>query len=410
MKIGYLMQQGIQGLRTPPFSGPANHVVQVIKELTKLGHAIRVIAQWDGMVWKTDDLSKFDIVSTEHAENRSFRLIEKTVRRLQSELRLPYVNYFDSVRFAKACYQELKGYDLLYERTCWMGYGSLFAARWLKVPLILEQNGDHLYELDVKGIAPRGLQRWISMSITRKILISATQVIATGDGWRHNLIERWRVEPGKIVTVENGTELVKFLDRSQLRSFQSGNHQDGVTTLVYLGGFLPWHGIEILIQAFARVMAKGLKARLWLIGAGSGKNDAEMLVSDLGINDQVTFYGHLSPENYAPILANADIGLSPYCGWPEYSGLKILDYKASGLATISSGKDGMPPTLKHGTTGLIVPPCDVGALEEAMLLLINKPEWRISMGQRAREEAEALHGWDQTARRLSQIFSQQVSG
>jgi glycosyltransferase involved in cell wall biosynthesis len=404
------MQQGVQGVRKPPYSGPANHVVQVIRELGKLGHSVRMLGQWDGELWVSEGLADFKPLPTAQLDRKPLRLVEKAVRRLQHDLRLPYLNYFESLRFAQACTQVFQGFDILYERSSWMSYGSRMAARRLKIPLVIEQNGDHLLELEVKGMEPRGIQRQLSVFLMKGLLKSAARIIASGDGWRKNLIDRWGVEPGRVVTVENGTELVKLLQRNQLHSFQSGIDLSEPVALVYVGGFYPWHGITYLIRASARVIAQGSKVRLLLIGTGSGMAEAKELVAELKIEPNVTFLGHLPPEKYAPVLANADIGLSPYCGWREYSGLKILDYKASGLATISSGLNGMPATLKHESTGIIIPPCDEDALTEAITRLVSQVEMRRSMGKRARLEAEKCHGWEHTAQNLASIFSQLVPG
>ncbi len=148
------------------------------------------------------------------------------------------------------------------------------------------------------------------------------------------------------------------------------------------------------------------KAHLTLIGSGS--ETAQQLAADLGLTPQVTFTGALNTEDYAPLLADADIGLAPYCGWPEYSGLKLFDYKAAGLAVIASGEDGRPATLSHAQTGWIVPPCDQTALADAMARLAADASLRRRLGRNARLEAEANHGWDATARRLDAIFAELV--
>ena len=101
--------------------------------------------------------------------------------------------------------------------------------------------------------------------------------------------------------------------------------------------------------------------------------------------------------------------MAPYCGWPELSGLKVLDYKAAGLPTIASGRDGHPPTLKHGQTGLIVPPCNTEPLCQAIVQLCADGVLRRRMGQAARLEAESMHGWDETARRLERVFNTVLS-
>jgi glycosyltransferase involved in cell wall biosynthesis len=84
--------------------------------------------------------------------------------------------------------------------------------------------------------------------------------------------------------------------------------------------------------------------------------------------------------------------------------LKILDYKAAGLPTIATGKNGAPSTLKHGITGLIVPPCDPGALRDAMVRLCGDARVRARMGQAARLEAEREHDWAHTVKRLEELF------
>lgn len=402
MKIGYLMQHGVE-IRYPPFNGPANHVRHIVKELEKLGHHVRVLVRLDGKIWKTDNLEDFYPVTVSWFDKGLLRLIEAGIRRIQSELRFPYVAFFESVRFATACRQELPDYDLLFERLNWPDYGGSLAAKWLKIPLVLEDNGDQLFDLEAKGIAPRGVQRRLSLALMGRAIKQADHTVSTGAGWRRQFIERWKVTPDTVTTVENGTSLVDLLNRNQLGSFQLRRDTDKVM-LVYVGGFYPWHGIPVLLPAFARALAQGVQAELLLIGAGDGLDEAKKLVNELNISSTVTFAGHLSPKIYAPLLAQANIGVSPYCGWKEFSGLKILDYKAAGLPTIASGLDGQPPTLRHEHTGLIVTPCDEDELCNAIVRLCIDPELRQQMGQAARLEAEQIHGWNYTAARLEQIF------
>ncbi len=407
MKVGYLLQQGIETRQQMtgerPFNGPANHVRHVFFALQKMGYQMRLVNWLDGQIWLSDDLETYTAVPM---PARS--LIERLVRRLQAAFRLPYANLFDSLYFAQAAQQALAGFDLLYERKSWTGYGGGFASRRMGIPLVLEENGDHLADLEAKGIAPTGLQRWLSLWLMAQAMNRATHVVASGEGWRRNFIERWRFDPQRVTTIENGTELVHKLERNQLYHFQEPNTPQGEVTLVYVGGFYAWHGIPVLLPALARLVASGIKARLLLIGAGDGLVEAQSMVGELGLKTAVTFLGHMTPEAYAPILAQADVGVSPYCGWKEFSGLKILDYKAAGLPTLASGQEGMPPTVRNEQTGLIVPPCDEEALFQGLVRLCSDADLRRRMGQQAREEAESSHGWEHTAARIADVFCQIV--
>ena len=229
-------------------------------------------------------------------------------------------------------------------------------------------------------------------------------VVASGQGWRRNCVSVWDVDKERVSVVENGTDLLDLLERDRLQSFQESQDPPGETGIVYLGGFYAWHGIDKLLLASADVVKRGAKISVTLIGSGQGEDEARTLVSELGLDELVTFTGKLKAADYAPLLASADIGVSPYCGWPEYSGLKIFDYKAAGLACVASGENGQPSTINHGKTGWIVPPCDVAALSEALFRLTQDVTMRRKLGQAARLDAEEHHAWRHTALQLEEIF------
>lgn len=116
--------------------------------------------------------------------------------------------------------------------------------------------------------------------------------------------------------------------------------------------------------------------------------------------------GHLPPQEYTNQLAKSDIGVAPYCGWGEYSGLKLFDYKAAGLAIIASGENGQPAVIEHGQNGWIVPPCDEVALSNSIVHLARNYQVRRQLGIQARLEAERCKSWRQTAENLEIVFNQ----
>lgn len=405
------MQAGVPDVRKPPFSGPANHVRQVFSRLAERGHSLRLIAMFDGGIWRSDDLELYDPVYIPESDRGLFRLLERAARRAQFELRLPYAAFFESLRFAKVCRKELQGYDLLYERMGWVGYGGGLAAKTMRIPLVMEVNGDHLSEFEMLGVAPKGLQRVLSINMMKLAIKLASHFIACGDGWRERLIERWSIDPARVATIENGSSVLEFLERDQLRCFHEGEYADSeaATTLAFIGGFQPWQGVEVMLRSFAQAIRRGARLKLYLIGSAPVPLEIKQLADDLNVNGSVTFKDQLTAYELALVVAKADIGISPYCGRAEFSGLKVFDYKAAGLATIASGKNGYPASLVHGRTGWIVPPCDENALCEAIIRLANDGQLRKEIGRNARIEAEESHGWKHTAAGLEQVFESVVS-
>lgn len=405
MKIGYLMQTGVANMLAQPLSGPSHHVKQVCQELGALGHEVQLLMQWQGQLWRSADLQHYTPVGVARMERGAIKVARRLVGRVQSTWHLPYAAFFEAVRFAQACRQWLGDCDLFYERMGWMGYGGALAARWLGIPLVLEVNGDHVTELQTLGVMPQGSQQWVALRLMAWMTAQAAHVVTTGDGWRSRFLERWPVPPSKVSTVENGSALVTFLRREQLRAFRETN-QSRAIKLVYAGGFEAWHGIGVLLRAVAQARHQGAPVDLTLLGAGPEEATIERQIVEYGLEAVVTLAGFVDSQHLAMHLAEADIGLCPYCGRVEYSGLKLLDYKAAGLATIASGLQGQPAVLRHGVTGLIVPPCNETAMAQAIVALSAHHEQRRAMGRQARQEAEMVHHWRHTAQRLDTIFQQ----
>jgi len=403
MKIGYLMQAGAADMLATPLSGPANHVKHVCQELTALGHSVEILLDLHGQLWHSSDLRDYHPVQVPQLEHGPWRLLQSLIRRPQGALRLPHAAFFEAFHFAVACKQILGDCDLFIERMGWLGYGGSMAAQWCNIPLCLEVNGDHLDEMSMLGVAPTGLQKWLSMQLMGWATGHAAHVITTGEGWRQRFIERWPVEAKDVTAVENGSEVVDLLQRDTLAAFRPHDEMQ-LVKLVYVGGFETWHGITNLLYALAEAVAQGAKVALYLIGAGPEQATIERTIHELQLTEVVTLTGFLNIQALSDYLAASDIGLCPYCGRVEYSGLKLLDYKAAGLATIASGANGQPTVLQHGETGWIVPPCDIAALASAIVRLSSDHELRRRIGQAARIEAEREHSWHHTAQRLETIF------
>jgi glycosyltransferase involved in cell wall biosynthesis len=409
MKIAYLMQEGVPDIRLRPLSGPANHPVRIIEELKNHGHQVRLIAVRDRQIWVSDDLINYRKVTVRWLGHGLFGVLESILRRVQFELHLPYFALFDSLRFSLACKQELEDFDLFYERMGWMGYGGGLAARMMNIPLIFEVNGDHLSELRNLGMEPHGMQRMISIFLMKKAIHRASHSIATGNGWKQIYMERWGINSTQVSVIENGTEMVHLLQKDQLKCFRCPDSPSESVKLVYVGAFEPWQGLPVLLNSISKVIAHGMPISLVMIGTGSLLNEIKTLIQELKIEPFVNLPGQLPMEQVAKILASADIGVSSYCGRVEFSGLKLLDYKAAGLATIASGENGQPTVITQGQTGIIVSPCNEDELTEAICQLSTNGELRKQMGQKARMEAEEFHTWSQTVLELEKVFHQVLS-
>lgn len=407
LRIGYLMQNGAPDLSQ--VSGPQLHTLAVIEGLQKLGHQVRTVATQNGQLMWSDDLQKWRPPSYGLTRNRIFRFFESGIRRVQTELQLPYWGFFDSLRYADAFYQRLKDYDVLYERHGYMGFAGIIAARWLNIPLALELNGNIIKEIDEQGLDISPLQKRISRWITVRTFLAANHIVVVSDALKKILVDEYRVPAQKITVVLNGANVELF---SKARDSAKLRDQFGLSdepAIVFVGSFQPWHGVDLLLESYCEVVKTNPASQLLLVGDGVGCEKARQQVRCLGLDEKVKFLGRLTQEQVAAILNIAKIVVAPYpfdhcdiVGTP----LKLIEYMAAGRAIVASTAS-IHEIIEDGVTGLRVPPANALALAEAISRLLVDESLCEALGQNAALQAQK-YSWDNVNNEICNILLAEI--
>ncbi len=163
---------------------------------------------------------------------------------------------------------------------------------------------------------------------------------------------------------------------------------DDVLRVGMLARIDPWKGQMLLLEAFAQAFPHGT-AQLDIAGGSPFLHDdflgqLRRRAAELGIADRVNFLGHV--DDIAPLLASWDIAVQSSLR-PEPLGQNVLQYLASGTATIVADEGGPTEWVQHNVNGLRVRPRDVDALAVAMGELAADPARRRRLGARARSTA-----------------------
>jgi glycosyltransferase involved in cell wall biosynthesis len=162
--------------------------------------------------------------------------------------------------------------------------------------------------------------------------------------------------------------------------------------VIFVGSFYAWHGVDLIIEAFAIAQRKVPNLRLCLIGDGVTRAANARRANELGIAERVEFPGWLAQEQVLAYLNESDIGVAPY-RWLEpfyFEPVKIMDYMAAGLAVIASNQGQICDLVVPGETGILVPPEDVSALAEALIDLSEDASFRHRLGLAARERVPSM--------------------
>ena len=93
-----------------------------------------------------------------------------------------------------------------------------------------------------------------------------------------------------------------------------------------------------------------------------------------------------------PVLAAAHCVVLP--SDREGLGLVLLEAMASARPVIATDSGGPAEVVRHQETGLLIPPQDPAALQQAMLTVMQHVQWTEAAGERARQFAEKEHSLD----------------
>ncbi|MCC0048748.1 MAG: glycosyltransferase [Rhodobiaceae bacterium] len=138
---------------------------------------------------------------------------------------------------------------------------------------------------------------------------------------------------------------------------------------------------------------------LEIAGDGPERSSVEALFAPFGA--RVTFAGELDRQGVVDAYARSDALLWP--GFNEAYGLVYLEAQAAGLPVAALDRGPQHAVIRAGETGLLTAE-DPQAFAQALRILANDPQQRLSMGQAARRFVHGERTIAVAARRFNQAF------
>jgi colanic acid/amylovoran biosynthesis glycosyltransferase len=167
-------------------------------------------------------------------------------------------------------------------------------------------------------------------------------------------------------------------------------------------------GLEHLVEACARLHARGTPVRLEIVGDGPERSRLEDAAGRPGAD--VTFHGALPQERVLPLYRRASVVCLPCVVAPtgDRDGLptSLLEAMSLGAPVVSTPVSGIPELVVHGRTGLLVPERDPEALAEAIQLLLADPGFAAELADRGRKHVESYYSLERTVSELRLLFAE----
>jgi glycosyltransferase involved in cell wall biosynthesis len=142
-------------------------------------------------------------------------------------------------------------------------------------------------------------------------------------------------------------------------------------------------GLDVLIDAMARVRAALPRAVCLLAGDGPMRAALESRVHARGLAEAVRFLG--MRDDVLALLSASDLFVQP--SLVDALPTSVMEAMVAGLPVVATRTGGIPEMIEDGRTGVLVAPGDPVALTGAISGLLRDPERAHRLGANARQDA-----------------------
>ena len=170
----------------------------------------------------------------------------------------------------------------------------------------------------------------------------------------------------KLAHIKCATREVKIVYNAVDTTLIDAESADRVPKQVcFVGRLLKHKHVGDLLQAFAKVRARELSARLLIIGDGEDRSSLVALAEKLEMTDSVRFTGYVGDREKFRLMKSCELLVLPSTdeGW----GNAVTEAIACGLNTICYDIPALREQAQFFSSIQLVPPRDISALSNAIL-------------------------------------------
>lgn len=299
--------------------------------------------------------------------------------------------------------QEFKP-ELVYERSEYSLKQGPLIARKHKIKHIFEVNAPCVDEwMEFEGpslFTPRARE------IERIKYLNSDGLCPVSSPLGNYLSEEYDIDKSRVSTITNGINpTVVNLDYDKISAIRNefGLTENSVV-VGFVGSILEYHGVDHLLDEFAKVAETRSNALLLIVGDGALLNDLRQMASALGIDNRCRFTGriaHVEVFNYMSIM---DICVSPRHSWYG-SPIKLFEYAFLGKAIVAPDQANIKDVLTHEQTAMLLDD-NSNTMASHLAQLIDSKELRVRLGSAAQQLIQTSYTWEANAKRLISFADQ----
>ena len=232
------------------------------------------------------------------------------------------------------------------------------------------------------------------------------------EGLRRDLVERG-IDAAKIVVAPNGVDMELFgAPAAPDADFARRLGLAGADTVGFIGSFYDYEGLDDLIAAMPRLIARRPSARLLLVGGGPMEAALRAQAAASPAAHRIGFVGRVPHGEVERYYALVDVLAYPRKAMrltELVTPLKPLEAMAQRKLVAASNVGGHRELIEDGVTGTLFPPDDPAALADALAgLFEQRAQWE-ARRDAARAFVERERNWSSNISRYAPVY-QRLTG
>ena len=286
--------------------------------------------------------------------------------------------------------RQLEGqFDVIHAHD-WLTYFAGIAAKRVSgKPLVVHMHATSFDRSSSDNIDTRVYE------IERAGMAAADMVIAVSNLTRNIVIDKYHIEPEKVVAVHNAVQFAENDNPLPKRGVD-----DKIVT--FLGRITFQKGPDYFIEAAAKVLQRVPNVRFVMAGSGDMMNHCIRRAAQLGISDRFHFTGFLKGDDVQKMFQLSDVYVMPSVSEPF--GISPLEAMRSNVPTIISHQSGVAEVLDYAVK---VNYWDVDAMADSIYGLITYPALAKMFSEKGMEEVNNLK-WFNAATKIKDVYQQAI--
>jgi len=241
------------------------------------------------------------------------------------------------------------------------------------------------------------IRRWYSfIGMQVRVARKLNHLITVSECSKRDTAKAFNIPKDRFSVIQNGINIETFRPLTHVK--REPNH-----IMTTNSADAPIKGLKFLLKAVDRIR-KTREVKLTVIGQPKKDGDIDRLMRRLDLNGCVEFTGHIEDKDFPYYYARSTLAVvsSIYEGF----GFPAGEAMACATPVVSTTGGALPEVV--GDAGVLVPPANVQALEQAILFLLDNPERRSELAGAGLERVHRHFTWKHAAEKIVQVYREAI--